>query len=714
MEKVPICRRIEGNLVFIEENLDKISKMARFDPDIPTAVVSFIGEKGSGKTIYTNLLIQSLRHNCTGGWLDKVDGNSAKRNQVTPLPGFPRCSSEDTKYSEVCLWPETFYLQSRGKSMLVLILHTEYEESDPRSNDVDSLEVFLSLVCSKIVEIHWQNDEFRFRGIHRDLKECPDNIYGNLLCSNVVYLIRSDTTSTQLDAANGTHICSAKSVSDIMSGETTAMIEDLKYFFVTCVPNQVKNIQSSKGYLKLDLNTYDAIYSSINMIADDEHMFPKTISNKKNFLLGGSFNEHVRTCVEISNNIFKLDRECSIFKHPPKCQTRESLPKNSSGTETITLESSSERKETKYHFRKQSNVSQFSDSDSSESCIGPSRDRIVKDKSNDETTHFNLMLSTLQLVTKTADAKLLDILREWSMTNMSFKLVDVLGQCLHNSRLLHCEQIEKLSYSEQAWVFDSALKQLTNDHSELKKVESLLESFSSIPCNEKSNAKALWLFLKTQNLENEMTGNNLLQKKAYRKFVLNICKNSVLKYISENRSTDVFLCSLEQMRNFYIEEMKRYIEMGPFSRKSLGDIHDLLLRHCTKSILDVMSWNLECDLTENQSQLNKICKQRLQTEFVDFQKTNTKVLSIVNKRLSSLIAKSKVKYDETIVQVVNCRASLEHLKAAHVRGKNQAIQFLNENIQQVRRLEPVVCHQQTLIALIDSDWSLLTQLVTIP
>jgi len=154
-----MCTRVNGCLVADEENLEKVKAICSLRPFLTLiSIVSIIGEKGSGKTTYTNLLIQNLRHNSTGGWLEKVTKGSYIKNQDDKLPGFP-IRNKSQEHSQVGLWPEPFYVKHRGVEMMVLVAHVQYTKLDPRSKDVDSLEVFLSLLSSKLVEVHWKNPE---------------------------------------------------------------------------------------------------------------------------------------------------------------------------------------------------------------------------------------------------------------------------------------------------------------------------------------------------------------------------------------------------------------------------------------------------------------------------------------------------------------------------------------------------------------------------
>ncbi|CAL8133387.1 unnamed protein product [Orchesella dallaii] len=305
MEKLLIFKQVNGKIIPLESNINKINEIKNFDSTFPIAFISLIGEKGSGKTTYTRLLAQNFRHNSSNGWLQKVDINSTSRNKVQPLLGFtPESSKNDEGESEISLWPEAFPIKIRGSIVMVLLFHLDVSEKDVTPESKASLEYLLCLLSSRIVEIHWKRDEFKFLKHYRDFKnDIRFKEHNEIICNNVIYLLRKPEseieTATNL-TANGDE---AKKllIPKVTSLKGRTVLEEMSSVGIVHVPDNRKSFEKSGGYLKLSDALYDAIYGCINCLADDESIFPKHFPKKDVELIGENLNKFLRICVNITN-----------------------------------------------------------------------------------------------------------------------------------------------------------------------------------------------------------------------------------------------------------------------------------------------------------------------------------------------------------------------------------------------------------------------------
>ncbi|ODM91213.1 hypothetical protein Ocin01_15469 [Orchesella cincta] len=270
MEKLTLCRRAGDRLVLDYENLAKVKEIKNFDPELPVAIISIIGEPESGKTTHTNLVIQNLQHKGGNGWLDKIDVSSTSPKKVARLPGFS-IFSETEEESGISLWPEAFCIKKRN----VLLLHVHYSIYDKRSNRRDSLEYLLALLSSRIVEVIWKQNEFRYLDIYQTLgkEKCLD-----YACKSVLYLLRKNDDKTKEVGRDAVKWLETR----IPNKALAPLNKKLKSLGIVHIPDSAKRLQTSRnikrGYLELESDMYNALYDSTSLIVDDEHVFPKHIS----------------------------------------------------------------------------------------------------------------------------------------------------------------------------------------------------------------------------------------------------------------------------------------------------------------------------------------------------------------------------------------------------------------------------------------------------
>jgi len=146
------------------DNLDAlVSSVEPRRKDEPVAVVSIIGPSGSGKSFYTNLLINNLRgHGMV--WVPGIDNHNDGEN-TEPLLGFSygnvNSSVEILPNAEtgIYLWPESFSVPNLDGNMTAWILHIHISDKDKEVKVVEMLDALIMLLSSQIVEINYKIDK---------------------------------------------------------------------------------------------------------------------------------------------------------------------------------------------------------------------------------------------------------------------------------------------------------------------------------------------------------------------------------------------------------------------------------------------------------------------------------------------------------------------------------------------------------------------------
>jgi len=153
----------EGNLKMILNSMEQCQK------NLPVAFISIIGPTGSGKSFYTNLLINYFNNECAGNWLTKLSSvHNREDNVLEFLEGFSFGNvhayyenvTPDEDVSGVYLWPEPFRMQNYGGKIVVWILHVHYcRKNGDNVTATKSINSLLALLCSRITEIKFKNDQ---------------------------------------------------------------------------------------------------------------------------------------------------------------------------------------------------------------------------------------------------------------------------------------------------------------------------------------------------------------------------------------------------------------------------------------------------------------------------------------------------------------------------------------------------------------------------
>ncbi|CAL8133385.1 unnamed protein product [Orchesella dallaii] len=726
MEPLTLCNRIDGRLISENSNLEKLYGILADNGKLPVAIISIIGEKSSGKTSTTNLLIQNLRNNSTHGWLEKVTLNSDKGRKVEPLPGFP-LKEKTRETSDVSIWPEHFFMTNHGIKLMVLVLHVHYSKKDPRSQDVDSLEVFLSLISSKIVEIQWKKREFRYFGMYRDIVNHDEKFFDDLICNDVVYFLRSDTRPSDLKQGKAIDEEAAKTLRSLISCKSIKMkLEEVQRVAVAYIPDKKQSFKYSDGHLELSDFMYNAINNSINLVADDERLFPKIIS-RNNQLVGGDLMDYVKACIDITNVIIENHKLKQIF-HPfvqetlkqKQCtQIDENGNETDDGNCSVSIADASIKNVDKEGdvIPEQTRVAlpaatseeptQISAETATHQPVAVQDHEVMEEaivcSSQEQSIPKNTQL--LGLLVNKAHEILVSTLQNWEKNKSNFRCGDVLQNCVH-SALQQIRELNMLQEDQRNELVIMTTKYLQDKNLVLLEVERLLYSFNVHMNATTSNCNALYVLVGFEELKKSVSERQDLNE-YLQKFILDIGKTCMAKYINQHSSNDLFVTSLEHIKAFFGTEMQRYLNVGPYSRNVLKRLHSNLLHRCLSTLVEVMGSCTNIDLTQWRNLVGRFLLQKINPEMLKFKKANTSLLLKLQKRLTSVISKAKVRYDEIIVAEIIKKIPLPQLELVHLSARRDAVQYLQLQLNQnVRANEPVECHVLTLKALIDADWKL--------
>lgn len=159
-----ITRNGNQQLELHEANLSKILMLLTTDSQASVILLAVIGPPQVGKSMWTNLLVDSLTHRENLGW---QKSNQYIRGAV-PLRGFSYgyedirvtegCLVPDSSISGIYIWPKAFKLNPQKH---VCILHVNYSKEDPYTGPTDSLQLFLMKCCSLLIELTGRNVEVR-------------------------------------------------------------------------------------------------------------------------------------------------------------------------------------------------------------------------------------------------------------------------------------------------------------------------------------------------------------------------------------------------------------------------------------------------------------------------------------------------------------------------------------------------------------------------
>jgi hypothetical protein len=148
---------INGHLEINEDALKLILNKSNASPSHELVILSIIGEPWSGKSFLLNMILQYLKSNCDGDWMNKL----MKREQ--PLEGFswhdrPNLGNHLPPPAGVYAWPEIFNIkcsEDSEKSVSILLLDTvkNSNANSPRG-DFNTLDLLIGLISNKIVDNH--------------------------------------------------------------------------------------------------------------------------------------------------------------------------------------------------------------------------------------------------------------------------------------------------------------------------------------------------------------------------------------------------------------------------------------------------------------------------------------------------------------------------------------------------------------------------------
>lgn len=165
----------KGLLGFKLENLNAILNSLdakKFPKNLSVAILGVVGPRKIGKTLLTNFIIHSLKQG-DGGWMTNIIKRS-KNGEAMMERGFcwdsvsnPVFLNPPGKLSMLIgglyLWPEPVRLVKNGggdNDIAVWVLHLDLKdvESDEMAR---VLEKFMVVVCSRIMEIKWEDGNVR-------------------------------------------------------------------------------------------------------------------------------------------------------------------------------------------------------------------------------------------------------------------------------------------------------------------------------------------------------------------------------------------------------------------------------------------------------------------------------------------------------------------------------------------------------------------------
>jgi hypothetical protein len=149
---------VNGHLELNEDALKLILNPANPSTSHELVILSIIGEPWSGKSFLLNMILQYLKSNCDGDWMDKL----TKGEQ--PLEGFSwhdrsHLRNHPPPPAGVYAWPEILNIKcsedSSDKSVSILLLDTvkSSNANSPRG-DFNTPDLLIGLISNKIVDNH--------------------------------------------------------------------------------------------------------------------------------------------------------------------------------------------------------------------------------------------------------------------------------------------------------------------------------------------------------------------------------------------------------------------------------------------------------------------------------------------------------------------------------------------------------------------------------
>jgi hypothetical protein len=153
---IRIVTEFNGLLQINENELKLILNQANASFTSKLVILSIIGKPRSGKSFLLNMILQYLKSNCDGAWMNKL----TKRDQPQPLEGF---SWQDRPHLGVLepgvyAWPEIFHIKcsepDSDKIVSILVLDTVKNSNHNPLANFSTLDMLLGLISTKIVDNH--------------------------------------------------------------------------------------------------------------------------------------------------------------------------------------------------------------------------------------------------------------------------------------------------------------------------------------------------------------------------------------------------------------------------------------------------------------------------------------------------------------------------------------------------------------------------------
>ncbi|CAL8135088.1 unnamed protein product [Orchesella dallaii] len=729
LDSLVILRRVNGQLELDVDNLDKILETIQVNSDVPLAIISFIGGRGSGKTFYTNLLIQNLRNNSTGGWLSQVSDNKSCQS----LPGFPfdkeRGKSDVDVVgggvtSEISLWAEAYRLENHGKQFVVLILHADFKGVDvvEKENEVNPLELFLALVSSRVLEIQWKKEEFRLLDIYRQVMERDEALFENILANNsLVYLFRTNRTPpkgfTMVDKQAVDHLKKLVNQSKLWE------VVDLQNVNIAYVEDKKQSLLNTKGSLSLSTDMYHNLNAVINLIADDEEIFPKKVSATGELLTEGKLKEFMQTCVNLVNEIVGQKRVdagsesivqvVSVHPSPNVPSPKESHRNGKENSKTANQSEAKTRKpepeKTKGHPTQRHQNQRGKESSQVKKTTTANKKQEDKISPDEDFNANPAHLELVKLIVNRVNDSILLQLKNWEQVDgvpITTLLPDIRTDLETRLKIFVNSVFDKAHEAKEQyrqWLYTTSSNNLNTLRQELINVQTLIDSFNGFMVTMITKKGKILPEDFTKLLENtRVKAKASLTNEICLEYIMRACNWLVSRYQAENPSEDIDIPSicLEQIPKFYEEEMKRIMLEGPYRAETLLGIHSSIMNRCMSVFITAVE--------PVPVHPNKLVE-KLRKQFFIVKQSNRKMLQSLQKRVTNLIAKAKEKYDqnEELNNILNSnRINKREAQVAHQRAKAIAVQFLEERIGEgaIRSGEPVQGHRLTLIEVIDSYW----------
>lgn len=161
------CKLVEedpttGQLILLKDNVAKLRKyLSTVNSNVkgdPIALISILGGRSSGVSLYTNLIAEYLNKNgmsWTASMKDKglqgfAFGSTSNENgKLVP----------DEEKSGIYFWPQMFHRVHGNGAKLLWIMHVHHKKSDAESLEQSSLNLLLAIASSAVVDIFWKEQK---------------------------------------------------------------------------------------------------------------------------------------------------------------------------------------------------------------------------------------------------------------------------------------------------------------------------------------------------------------------------------------------------------------------------------------------------------------------------------------------------------------------------------------------------------------------------